>query len=134
MKRNVLTFIVVLAIGIVLGAILLANRDPGSVAEIVQGTNGQSGETVTVVMCAPAGYGLTAGQGPAQAVVQINSSTELLDQRKRSPAQFRPTVLVPGARVRLWTTNQMLLTEPPQLIATRISLLADPVEGRASDC
>jgi hypothetical protein len=134
MNRRVLTFIIVLGMGIALGAFLLSNRSPGALAEVVQGATGQAGDTITILMCAPAGYGLANGQGPAQALVQINSSTELLDQRKRSPAKFRPEVLVPGARVRIWVTDQMLLSEPPQLVATRISLIADPVEGRGSEC
>ena len=134
MNRRVLTFVIVLGIGIALGGLLLLNRDPGMESEIVQDATGQSGDVIQVLMCAPAGASLTAGQGLARAVVQINRSTELLDQRKRSPANFKPEALQPGSRVRLWVGPQMLLSEPPQLIATRISLLADPVAGRASAC
>ncbi len=134
MNRRVLTFVIVLGMGVGLGALLLFNRDPGLEAEIVQDATGQSGDTVTVLMCAPAGASLTAEQGPTRAVVQINRSTELLDQRKRSPANFKPEALQPGSRVRLWTSPQMLLTEPPQLVATRISLLADPIVGQVSTC
>jgi hypothetical protein len=64
-------------------------------------------------------------------VVQVSETTELIDQRKRSPANVRPADLAPGQRVRLWTQGAMLLTDPPQLIATRISLLGDPVPGQS---
>jgi hypothetical protein len=134
MNRRVLTFIIVLGMGIALGAFFLTNRSPGALAEVVQGANGQTSDIVVIEMCAPTGYGLANGQGPARALVQINSSTELLDQRKRSPAKFRPEVLESGSRVRIWVLDQMLTSDPPQLVATRISLIADPVEGRSSEC
>lgn len=133
MNRRVLTVVVVLGIGVAIGAFFLANRDPGVEAEIVAGPAGPVlGSSAAVVICIPS-------QGPgdpglARAVVQISQSTELLDQRKRSPARFQPEDLQPGSRIRLWSSGQMLLSEPPQLSATRMSLISDPVAGRVSIC
>jgi hypothetical protein len=133
MNRRVITLVVVLGIGMAIGAFFLANRDPGVAAEIVEGPAAPVvGTTAAVVVCIP---GQAPGDpGLARAVVQINQSTELLDQRKRSPARFQPEDLRPGSRIRLWSSGQMLLSEPPQLSATRMSLLSDPVDGRVSLC
>jgi hypothetical protein len=130
-----LTVVVVLMISAVLGVFFLSQREPGYPAEVVQITPGGSVQEAIVVLCAPAGGVLVDGVGaPARAPIQITSDTELLDQRKSSPARFRPETLKPGARVRLWAPSVTQAAEAPRLVATRLSLISDPVANRPSFC
>jgi hypothetical protein len=131
-NKTLLTVVVVLALAFGLGAFFLIFNDQGVPAEIVEvHVEPTSPRRASVMMCAPAGGHLGGEGGPDRAVVQVSETTELIDQRKRSPANVRPADLAPGQRVRLWTQGAMLLTDPPQLIATRISLLGDPVPGQS---
>jgi hypothetical protein len=130
-NRTRLTVAAVVAVATVLAGIFLLLNDQGVAAEVVRA----SPEAQGVLLCAPAGLRLgTNPDAPARAFVRITESTELLDQRKRSPSRFRAADLQPGQRVRLWTDGRMLLSEPPQLTATRLSLLADPATDRPSSC
>ncbi|MDZ4719963.1 MAG: hypothetical protein SH847_16050 [Roseiflexaceae bacterium] len=134
-QRIFLTVLVVAVIGLALSIFFLSQREPGYPAEVVSVSLTGSGQNAALVLCAPNGGPLVDGEAaPSRASVQIDASTELLDQRKRSPARFLPEALKPGSKIRLWTTGSMALSEPPQMVATRISLIADPLAGQASSC
>ena len=130
-NRMRVTVLVVAVLAAALAGLFLLLNDQGVAAEVVQ----VSPEAPGVLLCAPAGLRLGAGpDAPVRAFVRITDSTELLDQRKSSPARFRAIDLHPGQHVRLWTDGKMLLSDPPQLTATRLSLLSDPAADRPSSC
>lgn len=128
-NKILLTVIVVLVLAFGVGALLFAFNDQGVSAEIVDvQVNPDAPRQATLTLCAPAGQGLGPGAS-AQVQVLVGETTELLDQRKRSPANIRPADLAAGQRVRLWIDDAR--SEPQQLRATRISVLADPVAGQS---
>jgi hypothetical protein len=136
MNRRILTSIIVLGLSFVVGGFFILNLDPGIEAEVVAGPAGPvTGNSASVTLCVPAGTTLAQDiSTPDQAIVQINQATELIDQRKRSPARFQPEDLQPGSRVRLWSNGAVALSEPAQLTATRMNLLSDPSPNRPSIC
>ena len=128
-NKILLTVVVVLVLAFGVGALLFVFNDQGVSAEIVDvQVNPGAPRQATLTLCAPAGQTLGAS-GAARAVVLVGETTELLDQRKRSPANLRPGDLAAGQRVRLWIDAAR--PEPQQLHATRISVLADPVAGQS---
>lgn len=134
-QRILLTVLVVAVIGLALSVFFLTQREAGYPAEVVSVSLKGIGQSTAVMLCAPNGGPLVDGpDAPSRALVHIDNSTELLDQRKRSPARFKPEALQPGSRIRLWTNGSMAQTETPQMVATRISLIADPLAGQPSSC
>jgi hypothetical protein len=136
MNRRILTSIIVLGLSFVVGGFFVLNLDPGIEAEVVAGPAGPvTGTSASVTLCVPAGATLAQGiSTPERVVIEINQATELIDQRKRSPARFQPEDLQPGSRVRLWSSGTMAISEPAQLTATRMNLLSDPSPDRPSIC
>ncbi len=132
-NKTLTTVVVVLVISFVIGFTLLTFSNQGVMAEITDVQLNQAAPRQAVVtMCAPPGGSLVSQNANLmRAVIHVNESTELLDQRKSSPATIRPADLAIGQRVRLWTSNTMRLSEPPQLSATRISVMANPIVGES---
>lgn len=138
MNKKLISVFGVLGLALIVGFIFLMLNDQGVAAEVVdaQPRFGEEAESIGgVLVCAPAGTRLGSDpDAPEQAYVHILPSTELIDQRRRSPAVVHVDDFQPGQRVRVWTNRRSLLSDPAQLFATRVSIISDPVEGRPSTC
>jgi hypothetical protein len=134
-RGTLLTVVAVALIGLILSVFFLSQREPGYPAEVVSVSLNGFGQSAALVLCAPNGGPLIDGEhAPSRARVHIDAATELFDQRKTSPARFQPAALKPGSKIRLWTTGSMAHSDPPQMVATRISLIADPLPNQPSSC
>ncbi len=129
-RKNIITFAIVGLLGIVLGAFLLLNNNPGTVAEIVEVTTADV-STASVRMCTVPGQGLRDANGVEDFVAQVNARTEILDQRQRSPANLRAVDIEVGQRVRVWTDGVLMESAPPQVKATRIIVLQNGKAGES---
>lgn len=128
--RNIITFVLIGLVAVVLGIVLLFNNNPGTVAEIVE-LSAVDARTGSVLLCTPPGQGLGAANDVERFVAQLSPSSEILDQRKTSPANLRVVDLEAGQRVRVWTDGTLMESAPPQVKATRIIVLQNGKAGES---
>jgi hypothetical protein len=135
-KNTIWVLLAVMLLGGAVAAFFLTQGDFGVEAEVAPTSTAFSrdGAVGGITICTADGSRLNLGSQPATAFVHITGLTELIDQRRRSPARFQLDDLQPGSRIRIWTNGQVEKSSPPQTTATRIILRANPTPSNPTLC